>query len=179
MNTQPVNEEEIWRTESEKIQNELKANALEKKELFKTLADVQKEIRLNETKHKELVNKISYYEDLINKMETFLLISPEKLIMFSEDELTEITKGMDKTDYRPLIGGPRWFNLEKIMDDVIKVKQKYQEWSLKEVKKISQIDTLPPIIIYKYTFEHDGDIYYKNSELVPTTYGALPNISRE
>jgi hypothetical protein len=72
MNTQSVNKEENWRTESEKIQNE-----------------------------------------------------------FSDDELTETTKGMDKTDYTPLIGGPRWFNLEKIMDDVIKVKQKYQEWSLK------------------------------------------------
>ena len=162
MNTQPEKEENM-RTEYEKIQKELKANELEKKDLFKTLSYVQREVKLNETKYKELVNKISYYEDLINTKETFLCISPDKIKMFSEDELTAITKGMDKKDYRKLINGPRWFSLEKIMDDVIKVKQKYPEWGLKEVIKIGHIDGLPPIMNYNYTFEHDGDVYYKKS----------------
>lgn len=137
----------------EDLTAELLLNESEKNVLYKHYFVIQNNIQLNESKHKELTKKINHHQDVINYQNMFLSISPEILQLFLEDELIEITKGMDKIDYTKFGDYPRWIDLDKIIQQAVEVKQKYPEWKLTKVNKVGHIDSLPPKTFYEYSYE--------------------------
>ena len=103
-------------------------------------------IILKETKRREDIeeSKNIINEDIRN-IEGFTLLS--------EDELSIITKGMDRTDYRKHGQYPRFLDLERICKEVINMKKRYPKWSLTDLDRGGQYDTLPPHIFYKYGYK--------------------------
>ena len=111
-------------------------------------------IILKETKRREDIeeSKNIINEDIKN-IEDFTLLS--------EDELSIITKNMDRTDYRKQIGDyPRFLDLERICKEVIAMKKRYPKWSLTMLIRGGQYDTLPPHTFYKYEYKDEEGCYF-------------------
>jgi hypothetical protein len=77
--------------------------------------------------------------------------------LISKDELLEIAKGIDKTDYTSH-GKPRWMDLESLTKKVIVIKTKYSNWRLTKLykTKLGQPNLMPPNNIYEFSYT-DGD----------------------
>jgi hypothetical protein len=91
------------------------------------------------------------------------MLNPENLDiegfeLLSEDELSIITKNMDRTDYRKHGKYPRFHDFERICKEVINKKKKYPRWTLSKLERGGQYDTLPPQIFYRYEYkDEDGN----------------------
>lgn len=81
--------------------------------------------------------------------------SIEGFELLSEDELSIITKNMDRTDYRKHGQYPRFLDLERICKEVIAMKKRYPKWSLTSLARGGQYDTLPPHTFYRYEYKDE------------------------
>ena len=70
-----------------------------------------------------------------------------------QEELVAISNGMDKTDYRKHDNYPRWYDLEKLVKEVIAFKKLYSGWILESLTRGGHYDTLPPQTFYRYTYK--------------------------
>ena len=80
--------------------------------------------------------------------------------LLSEDELSIITKNMDRTDYRKHGQYPRFLDLDRICKEVIAMKKRYPKWSLTDLDRGGQYDTLPPHTFYKYGYKDEEGCYF-------------------
>jgi hypothetical protein len=119
------------------------------------LRDIDKDLAiiLKETKRRE---DIEESKNIIKKNITNI----EGFTLLSEDELSIITKGMNKTDYRKHGYYPRFIDLERICKEVIAVKKRYPQWSLTNLANGGQYDSLPPTIFYKYEYKDEEGIHF-------------------
>ena len=105
-------------------------------------------IILKETKRREDIEEAkNIINEDIRNIEGFTLLS--------EDELSIITKGMDRTDYRKHGQYPRFLDLERICKEVIAMKKRYPKWSLINLERGGKYDTLPPKTFYKYEYKDE------------------------
>lgn len=114
------------------------------------LRNIDKELAiiLKETKRREDIEEAKHIinEDIRN-IEGFTLLS--------EDEFSIITNRMDRTDYRKHGNYPRFLDLERICNEVITMKKRYTKWTLTNLERGGQYDTLPPKTFYKYEYKDD------------------------
>ena len=87
----------------------------------------------------------------------------EDFELLSEDELSIITKNMDRTDYRKHGVSIRFYDFERICREVIAMKKKYPKWTLIDLSRGVgvQYDTLPPHIFYSYEYKDEEGLYFK------------------
>lgn len=78
--------------------------------------------------------------------------------LLGEDELSIITKKMDRTDYGYRY--PMFNDLDRICKEVIQIKRRYPKWTLTDMSKGGQIDTLPPYIYYRYEYEDEHGSHF-------------------
>lgn len=124
--------------------------------LDKEYNDIDKDLKyiLKEIKRREDIEEAkNVINEDINKIEGFG--------MLSEDELSIITKNMDRTDYRKYGNYPRFYDLERICKEVIKMKTRYPKWSLKDLGRGGQYDTCPPQTFYRYEYKDEFGNYFK------------------
>jgi hypothetical protein len=148
-----VNLDELKR-EFETLNNERNNLHEEGKQLQKQLNELQKlknlqattlktcEKRMVEIKHIIFTENI-FNEEIIAKFADFHLLC--------EDELIEIIKGIDKTDYTKY-DKPKIMDLEQVINFVLEIKTMYPGWKLKSLNKVGQRDSLPPVNWYEYSF---------------------------
>lgn len=135
----------------------------EKTTLTKNLRIVTKKIEDINKNVKIILKEIKRREDIeeakneingdIKKIEGFG--------MLSENELSIITKNMDRTDYRKFGDYPRFYDLERICKEVIKMKTRYPKWTLEDLGRGGQYDTLPPHTFYRYEYKDEFGNYFK------------------
>ena len=70
-----------------------------------------------------------------------------------KDELLEIAKGIDKTEYTSH-GKSRWMDLESITKKIIVLKTQYPNWKLTKLykTKLGQPQMTPPQNIYQFSY---------------------------
>lgn len=121
--------------------------------------ELKKNIALYESKKTSIIKQIKLLQEMnietmfasVNHISDFLLLEKEELIA--------IRDGIDKIDYRPYGNFPRWIDLKKLVENVIKFKKQYPNHILQQIVKTGQYDTLPPISFYKYTYKTtDGNL---------------------
>lgn len=108
---------------------------------------------MKETKRRE---DIEESKNIINEN----IKNIEGFTLLSEDELSIITKGMDRTDYRKHGQYPRFLDLERICKEVINMKQKYPKWKLTSLARGGQYDTLPPHTFYRYEYKDEYGYHF-------------------
>lgn len=140
--------------ELEQLKIELNELDIKYKDLSKKNREIQKEIN-NLTNKKNIISKkIKKLEDIIESENLFSSVDKlESFDLLTKLELVEISKGIDKTDYRKFGNFPRWIDLEKVIKEVIEFKKQYPGWILDKIEKKGQLDTLPPKTYYKYTYK--------------------------
>ena len=110
-------------------------------------------IILKETKRREDIEEAkNIINEDIKNIEGFALLS--------EDELSIITRKMERTDYRKHGNYPRYLDLERICNEVIAMKKHYPKWSLINLERGGQYDTLPPHTFYKYGYKDEEGCYF-------------------
>ena len=89
--------------------------------------------------------------------------SIEEFELLSEDELSIITKNMDRTDYRKHGVPNRFHDLERICRQVIDMKKKYPKWILIDLSRGVgvQYDKFPPHIFYSYEYKDEEGLHFK------------------
>lgn len=132
-------------------------------ELRKALRFLDKEIKEIDTNKKIILKEIKRREDIEEAKNVINedIRSIEGFEMLSEDELSIITKNMDRTDYRKYGNCPRFYDLERICKEVIQMKTRYPKWTLKDLSRGGQYDTLPPQIFYRYEYKDEFGNYFK------------------
>jgi chromosome segregation ATPase len=126
----------------------------EKRTLTKTIYNVEKNIRNNHDEMRHVLREINRHKEIdeskniIGEFERNI----EGFGLLSEKEVAVITTKMDRTDYRAYGDYPRWIDLERIIKEVIEVKNYYAEWKLTKISKRSKSDTVPPETLYIYEF---------------------------
>lgn len=138
---------EILKSECETINREGKQLEKQIRELDKLIDSKSRILRNKEKRIAKIKNILAtqniFDEETITKFTDFHLLS--------DDELKEITKGIDKTDYTAY-GKPKIMDLENVVNFVLKIKMLYPSWKLELLQKIARIDIKPPENIYEYTF---------------------------
>ena len=117
---------------------------LEKRKKMKSCTDKKTEL----SKEINNLKKIMEMENILESVQEL-----EGLNSLSQNELTTITKGMDKTDYRKYGKCPRFLDLERLLKEVIEFKKLYPGWLLEDLVNTGQYDTLPPQTFYRYTYK--------------------------
>ncbi len=80
--------------------------------------------------------------------------------LLSEDELSIITKNMDKTDYRSWENPKRFNDLDRICEEVIVAKRRYPKWKLTNLCIGMQEECYPPRTLYNYQYTDEfGSIF--------------------
>jgi len=128
--------------------------------LIMSCANRKHEISINISDLKKIIESSTIF-DSVNSIDGF-----ETLL---KGELLAISNGMDKTDYRKYgTNYPRWFDLERIVKDVIKCKTQYPGWILETISIKRQLHTCPPETFYKFTYKTPQGDYmsYKGIEVV-------------
>jgi hypothetical protein len=93
-------------------------------------------------------------EDIIESENVFESVQTvEGFDTLLKSELVVISNGMDKTDYRKHGNYPRWYDLERLVKEVIYFKKLYPGWILDHLARGGQYDTLPPQTFYRYTYK--------------------------
>jgi hypothetical protein len=151
----------------DKVINEFNANSNARKEVYMKRKELDNLIRDHDNKSKELSKLIQELKDAKEFENIFSSFeSVEGFNLLSDEERSLIVKGMDKTDYTnndPLL--PRWHDLERLIKEVGEFKIKYPGWVLSSLKKLGQIDTIPPQNFYKFTYLSPQGHYF--------TYGGI------
>ena len=127
--------------------------------LFKRASKMLQEAQDNKTMYvsmkKDIANKITKMEELIELNEMFVLgsyhNSNESTLL--KEELIAIAQGMNKTDYRQHGNFPRYIDLDRLIREVVDLKQIYTGWILERVQQAFSYDSLPPKTSYSYTFK--------------------------
>jgi len=139
------------RVKKQNLQNEILIVTKKFEDIDKNINLILKEIKRREY-NEESKNIIG--ED-IKSIEDFELLS--------EDELSIITKNMDRTDYRKHGIQNRFYDLERICREVIAMKKKYHKWTLIDLSRGVgvQYDKLPPHIFYRYEYKDEDGCDFK------------------
>ena len=107
-----------------------------------------------ESRKKELSKEIKKLEEIIEAENVFESVeNMEGFDTLLQEELVAISNGMDKTDYRKNGNYPRWYDLERLVNEVIVFKKLYPGWILESLARGGQYDTLPPQTFYRYTYK--------------------------
>lgn len=166
------------KNEIEKIRSELWQTEEEHKYYYKEYRECERKIRLCESVKRDMLKRIKELEDIIEERYKFESVKClEGYDSLLEEELVAISNGMDKTDYRkPGTNGPRWIDLERLVEEVIEFKKKNPGWILECVTKGIQYDNIETFIFgfhepktfYKFTYKTpQGDIMsYVGKELL-------------
>jgi hypothetical protein len=134
----------------------------ELKEFGKIYMEYRKKVTSCENKKRELSKEIKKLEEIIETENVFESVQNiEGFDTLLQEELVAISNGMDKTDYskmdlvraRSNESIPRWYDLERLVKEVIAFKKLYPGWILNYITKGGQYDTLPPQTFYKYTYK--------------------------
>ena len=141
-------------------------NAIEKlREEFATveseLINLSKEWRIINTKRidfesirKDLIKQIKHLETIFESENMFETVDNiEGFDTLLQEELVEISTGMDRRDYRNGGDYPRWNDLERLVKETIEIKKQYPGWILKGINNIGQYDTFPPQTLYKSIYQ--------------------------
>ena len=141
--------------EIEKLTNELKEVDIDYMKYNKQYNELGRLITSCKNRKKGIAFKIKHLEQIIESSNIFASVNTiDGFETLLKDELFAISNGMDKTDYRKYGANyPRWFDLERIVKDVIKCKTQYPGWILENISKKGQLDTLPPQSFYKFTYK--------------------------
>ena len=135
------------REELSQVENQLK-------ELNKIYMENRKKVTSCENRKKELSKEIKKLEDVIESENVFESVQNiEGFDTLLQEELVAISNGMDKTDYRKHGNYPRWYDLERLVKEVIAFKKLYSGWILESLTRGGQYDTLPPQTFYRYTYK--------------------------
>ena len=135
------------REELSQVENQLK-------ELNKIYMENRKKVTSCENRKKELSKEIKKLEDIIESENAFESVqNVEGFDTLLKSELVVISNGMDKTDYRKHGNYPRWYDLERLVKEVIYFKKLYPGWILDHLARGGQYDTLPPQTFYRYTYK--------------------------
>lgn len=135
---------------------------MERNELSKILRLCDSQLKEVDKDLKLITKEIKRREEIeeAKNIITTDISSIEGFESLSEDELSIITKNMDKTDYRKNGSYPRFNDLEKICKAVINMKKRYPTWILTNLAAGGQLDTFPPQIFYKYEYKDENDCYF-------------------
>ena len=142
------------KTKIVELRSELIQVDAELKELNKIYMEHRKKVTLCENKKKELSKEIKKLEDIIEAENVFESVQGvEGFETLLKEELVAILNGMDKTDYRKYGNYPRWYDLERLVKQVIEFKKLYPGWILERLGSGGQYDTLPPQTFYRYSYK--------------------------
>jgi len=137
----------------EQLKVELAQIENERDKFNKEYMNIGKKVRLCKNKQDDLLKSIKELEKIVESENIFESVNGlEGLETLTQDEKVVISNGMDRTDYRKNDNFPRWLDLEKLVNQVIKFKIHYPEWILERIVKSGQYDTLPPKNFYKFTY---------------------------
>lgn len=144
--------------------NEQKKTIKREKQIARnTMYIIEKELSDVEDKLNRILQENKRRED-IEEAKT-MIGEKEKNIdgfdLLNEDELSVISKNMNKTDYRKHGAYPRWLDLETIIKTVVGMKKRYPNFTLTNLDIGGQIDTLPPQTFYRYEFTDEYDCRFK------------------
>jgi hypothetical protein len=118
-------------------------------------SEISKKILLCENINSDLLKQIKHLETIVeseNAVETVKYI--EGFDSLSQEELVSISNGMDQTDYRKHNNTfPRFYDLERLIKEVIEIKKQYPGWILDKIQKTGHYATLPPQTFYNFTFK--------------------------
>ena len=144
-----------------KLKTELIEVEAELKELHKIYTEHRKKVNLCENRKKELSKEIKKLIEIIETENVFETVKNiEGFDTLLQEELVAISNGMDKTDYRKYGNYPRWYDLERLVNQVILFKKLYPGWILESLASGGQYDTLPPQTFYRYTFKTPQGHYW-------------------
>jgi hypothetical protein len=136
------------------LRAELAQNEAEYKELNKIYAETRKKMNSYVNRKHDLSKEIKKLEEIIEAENVFESVQgTEGFDTLLQEELVAISNGMDKTDYRKNGNYPRWYDLERLVKEVINFKKLYPGWILDCVVRGGQYDTLPPQTFYRYTYK--------------------------
>jgi hypothetical protein len=134
----------------DKAINEFNDNSNARKEAWLKKKELDKQIKDYDEKIANLGKVIQNLKDMIACGN---LDSTRGYNELTENEQNLIVNGMDKTDYTPYDDKvPRWYDLEKLIKQVLDFKLKYPDWILKSVQKLAKSNTIPPKNYYKLTY---------------------------
>jgi len=146
---------EETKTKIKKLQEELTIAEDCIRKFKSEYSEISNKIRLCENINSDLLKQIKHLETIIeceNAVETVKYI--EGFDSLLQEELVSISNGMDKTDYRKRNNTfPRFYDLERLIKDVIEIKKQYPGWILDKVQKTGYYDTTPPQTFYMFTFK--------------------------
>lgn len=154
-----------------RVRGELVQVENELKELNKISIEHRRKVSLCENRKKDLSKEIKKLKAIIETENIFETVENiEGFDTLLQEELLAISKGMDKTDYSKmdLVRArsdkeiPRWYDLERIVKQVIEMKKLYPGWILERISNGGQYDTLPPETFYRYTYKTPHG-HYMNS----------------
>lgn len=137
------------------LEKEIQKIYKRKRELEENYNKLNKDIRLvvaEVERRKETEEAKAILTSEISSIEGFELLG--------EDELSIITKKMNRTDHGKYGFRPRLRDLERICKEVIGMKQRYPKWKLTNVSRGGQIDTLPPHTHYRYEYKDECGIHF-------------------
>lgn len=145
-----------------RVKAELAQVETELKELNKIYMEHRRKVNTFENKKKALSKEIKKLEEIIETENIFESVQGvEGFDSLLQEELVAISNGMDKTDYRKMdraratskVEIPRWWDLERLVKQVIEFKKLYPGWILERLSSDGQYDTLPPQTFYRYTYK--------------------------
>ena len=141
--------------EIKRLKNELKEVGIDYMKYNKQYNELARLIRSCANRKHEISINISDLEKIIESSTIFDSVNTiDGFETLLKGELLAISNGMDRTDYRKYGANyPRWFDLERIVKDVIKCKTQYPGWILETISKKGQLYTLPPQSCYKFTYK--------------------------
>jgi hypothetical protein len=150
------------KTKIVELRAELAQNEAEYKEINKIYREIRIKANFCESRKKELSKEIKKLEEIIEAENVFESVENiEGFDTLLQVELVAISNGMDKTDYskmdlvraRSNESIPRWYDLERLVKEVIAFKKLYPGWILESLARGGQYDTLPPQTFYRYTYK--------------------------
>lgn len=121
----------------------------------KNISDIKKDI-INVLQEIDNLKSIEETKKLIKKFDNEI----EEFSLLNDNEINIVTNKMDKMDYRQFGSYPRWIDLERLIKKVIEIKKNYPDWTLVNLSKKYQNDTLPPQTFYQYEFKDKNNLYF-------------------
>ena len=141
--------------EIKRLKNELNEVCIDYMKYKKQYNEIIRLMSSCTSRKQEISIKISDLERIIESSTIFDSVnSIDGFETLLKNELLAISNGMDKTDYRKYeTNYPRWFDLERLVKDVIKYKTQYPGWILETISIKRQLHTCPPNTCYKFTYK--------------------------
>ena len=156
-----MNTEEA-KTKIDELRAELAQNEAEYKKIHKSYRETAVKMNFCESRKKELSKEIKKLAEIIEAENVFESVENiEGFDTLLQSELVAISNGMDKTDYRKHGNYPRWYDLERLVKEVIGFKKLYPGWILENLSSGFKYDTLPPQTSYGYTYKTPHGHYMK------------------